>query len=113
MTKARTLTAREPWSLIEPPARRAIRLGGAQTDDRVESEPVKMPRRWPGARRAVGGGERVAGYLGRPADVTGDTGHPLQDCWLGDPGRPTVPSQVHAREPVPEPAGRGRPLVSG
>src|SRR5260370_23334937 len=98
MTKARTLTAREPWSLIEPPARRAIRLGGAQTDDRVESEPVKMPRRGPGPRRAVGGGERVPGYHGRPADVTVDTRHPPQDCWLGDPRPPTLPSHGHAQE---------------
>ena len=50
----------------EPPACRAARLGGAQTDDGVEGEPVTVPRQRACARRAVGRSEPVPRGTRRP-----------------------------------------------
>src|SRR5690348_6789734 len=78
----------------EAPAGRAVRLGGGDPDDRVEPEPVEVPGRRSGARRAERGGERVARHLGRPATVPVDGDHLFQRGPVGDPGRLAVEYEV-------------------
>jgi hypothetical protein len=82
----------EAAALGEPPAGGAVRLGGAYADHRAEGVPEEMPRRRPSTRRAVGRGECVAGYLGRPAYVAVDTGD--RSKIAGSVTRTAAPSRV-------------------
>ena len=64
-----------------------MRLGRADAEDGVEGEAVEVPRRRPGARRAVRRRERVALDLHRPAAIAVMRRERLEGRSIRDPLR--------------------------
>ena len=79
----------------------------------MKREAVEVPGRWPGARRAVGGCERVALDLRRPPLRAVERGQPLQRRPIGDPGRLAREHEIDAAQRGGDRAGRVRRQVAG
>ena len=97
---------------LKPPAGRAVRLGGGDTEDRVEGEAVEVPGRRSRARRAVRRRERLALHLRRPPALAVQAGHRLQRRPIGHPGRFALQDEVDALQAHGDRAGRVRRQIA-